>query len=112
MEAIVKEGARKGRGFSLAELKEVGLVPRVARKHGIPTDAWRTTKYDENVKRLKEVASSIKEALKSGRKKAEEPKPQITEQKAKPAAKKKATGKKQKKKKPQKQKSSKRRAKK
>jgi ribosomal protein L13E len=53
---IVKKGyiARKGRGYSLEELQEVGLSPRVARKNGVPVDVWRQTKHPENVEQLKQ----------------------------------------------------------
>ena len=53
---IVKKGyiARKGRGYSLQELQEVSLSPRVARKNGVPVDVWRQTKHPENVEQLKQ----------------------------------------------------------
>jgi large subunit ribosomal protein L13e len=49
---------RKGRGYSLGELKEAGLDPRVARKSGVPVDVWRQTKYPENVELLKSIKSA------------------------------------------------------
>jgi large subunit ribosomal protein L13e len=54
---IVRNGyiVRKGRGYSLGELKEAGLDPRVARKSGVPVDVWRQTKHPENVNQLKSV---------------------------------------------------------
>lgn len=55
----------------MAELKEAGLDARTARKHGVPTDVWRDTKYDENVEQLKSVAKSLKEAKKQEQKKSE-----------------------------------------
>ncbi len=64
MEAKVKDGARTGRGFSLAELKEAGLNARSARRNDLPTDVWRDTKYEENVQQLKTFAKSIKESPK------------------------------------------------
>jgi ribosomal protein L13E len=57
---------RKGRGYSLEELKEAGLDPRAARKDGVPVDVWRQTKYPENVEQLKSIkpAGSHKPAKK------------------------------------------------
>ncbi len=60
--ATVKHGKRTGRGFSVGELKEVGLDMRAARKSGIPTDVWRKSKYGENVEQLKAIIKSIKES--------------------------------------------------
>ena len=51
---------RAGRGYSKAELGEVGLRDvRRARNHGIPVDPLRTTSYPENVDRLRDVAKTI-----------------------------------------------------
>jgi ribosomal L13e-like protein len=51
---------RAGRGYSKAELGEVGLRDvRRARNHGIPVDPLRTTSYPENVDRLRGVAKTI-----------------------------------------------------
>lgn len=49
---------RKGRGYSLGELKDAGLDPRVARKSGVPVDVWRQTKYPENVEQLKSIKTT------------------------------------------------------
>lgn len=46
---------RKGRGYSLDELKEAGLDPRIARKSRVPVDVWRQTKYPENIEQLKSI---------------------------------------------------------
>lgn len=70
----------------MSELKEVGLDARTARKHGIPTDVWRDTKYSENIEQLKSVAKSLKETKKQEKK--------TTEQPAKPTTKKKSAKKK------------------
>jgi ribosomal protein L13E len=58
---IVKKGyiARKGRGYSIQELQEINLNPRVARKNGVPVDVWRQTKHTENVEQLKPVQKAI-----------------------------------------------------
>jgi large subunit ribosomal protein L13e len=50
---------RMGRGYSLDELKEADLDPRVARKSGVPVDVWRQTKHEENVEQLKSIAKTI-----------------------------------------------------
>ena len=44
---------RRGRGFSLGELKECGLAVFEARKKGLRFDELRRTKHDENIKALK-----------------------------------------------------------
>ena len=58
-----KKGLRDGKGFSKAELDEIGLVGDEAHRLGIPVDKRRSTKYDENVERLK---SYVEEAKKAG----------------------------------------------
>jgi len=52
---IVRRGSRvkTGKGFSLGELKEVGLNPGEARHLGVPVDLRRSTSYPENVENLK-----------------------------------------------------------
>ncbi|HEY6757295.1 MAG TPA: ribosomal protein L13e [Nitrososphaera sp.] len=62
---IVKKGnfARKGRGYSLQELHEVSLSPRVARKNSVPVDVWRQTKHPENVEQLKPIQKAIESRL-------------------------------------------------
>jgi ribosomal protein L13E len=50
---------RKGRGYSLAELKEARLDPHVARKSGVRVDVWRQTKHPENVEQLKLIVKTI-----------------------------------------------------
>jgi ribosomal protein L13E len=59
---IVKKGyyiARKGRGYSVQELQEISLNPRVARRNGVPVDVWRQTKHPENIEQLKPVQKVI-----------------------------------------------------
>jgi ribosomal protein L13E len=46
---------REGRGYSLAELREVGLDGFEAVKKGIPFDKFRKTKHEENVKKLSSI---------------------------------------------------------
>jgi DNA-binding NtrC family response regulator len=54
------EIVRAGRGYSKAELDEVGLRDvRIARNHGIPVDKLRNTSYPENVEQLAVVAKTI-----------------------------------------------------
>jgi large subunit ribosomal protein L13e len=62
---------RKGRGYSLGELKEAGIDLRVARKNGVPVDMWRQTKHPENVEHLKSAmkATEPRKAKKSRKKK-------------------------------------------
>jgi len=61
---------RKGRGYSLEELKEAGLDRMAAQNAGVPVDTWRKTKLAENVEQLKLVAKAIKESPKKPAKKA------------------------------------------
>jgi len=44
---------RRGRGFSLSELKECGLTVPEVRKKGLRIDELRRTKHEENIKVLK-----------------------------------------------------------
>jgi ribosomal protein L13E len=62
---IVKKGyiARKGRGYSLQELEEVSLSPRMARKNSVPVDVWRQSKHPENVEQLKSIQKAIESRL-------------------------------------------------
>lgn len=49
---------RGGRGFSLGEIKEAGLNVGKVRLLGMPVDTRRDTVHEENVKTLKETATS------------------------------------------------------
>jgi hypothetical protein len=54
------EIVRVGRGYSKAELDEVGLRDvRIARNHSIPVDKLRNTSYPENVEQLAVIAKTI-----------------------------------------------------
>jgi len=59
IQAVVwrKIKARKGKGFSRAELKEIGLSIRQALKLRIPIDTRRRTKREENIEALKRCLS-------------------------------------------------------
>ena len=60
---------RKGRGFSMSELKESGLDNlKVARKNDIPIDVFRKTKIPENIEQLRPIVKEILD-LKKHRKK-------------------------------------------
>jgi ribosomal protein L13E len=60
------EIVRSGRGYSKAELDEVGLRDlRNVRNHGIPVDPLRKSNYPENVERLRVAAKTIIESRES-----------------------------------------------
>ncbi len=60
---IVESGARvrEGKGFSKAELAEVGLTLGNAKQYGIPADPKRGSNHDENVEALKEFMKEAKD---------------------------------------------------
>jgi len=51
---------RKGKGFSLGELKEAGIGLDEARRLGIYMDKRRDTVHPENVEALKDIADLIR----------------------------------------------------
>lgn len=55
IKGLVKK--RFGKGFSLGELRQVGLTVHKARKLGLYVDRRRKTVYEENIKRLKALLS-------------------------------------------------------
>jgi ribosomal protein L13E len=55
---------RRGKGFSRAELREVGADFRQAFKSGIPVDRRRKTKYESNIKILDRHLQSLGERKK------------------------------------------------
>lgn len=50
---------RKGRGFSLGEIREAGLTPHEAKRLGIPIDRRRRTSRPQNVQSLKEDYGAV-----------------------------------------------------
>ncbi|MEB3774531.1 MAG: 50S ribosomal protein L13e [Desulfurococcales archaeon] len=61
---LVKDGPiepkmRRGRGFSIGELKEVGLTPKQARRLGLPVDKRRRSVHPWNVEALKEYLKKV-----------------------------------------------------
>ncbi len=56
------QGTRRGRGFSLGELKEAGLTVSMAKKLGIYVDKRRKSVHPWNVEALKEYLKKIGKA--------------------------------------------------
>lgn len=54
------QGVRRGKGFSLGELKAVGLTPSQARKLGIYVDKRRKSVREGNIEALKDYLKRIK----------------------------------------------------
>jgi large subunit ribosomal protein L13e len=51
---------RIGRGFSIEELREVGLTVKEARKIGLYVDERRSSKHQENINMLKEWLKELR----------------------------------------------------
>ena len=60
---IVESGdrVREGKGFSKAELAEVGLTLGNASTYGIPADPKRGSSREENIEALKEYMKDVKD---------------------------------------------------
>jgi len=76
---------RLGKGFSLDELKKVGLKPKQALKLGIPVDTRRRTVHEENVEKLKKL-------LETKQQEAQKPKPKPKKEKPEQKAERKGKG--------------------
>ena len=66
---------RNARGYSIEEMKDAGIDPKLANVSRIPLDRLRKSKHDENVELLKKIAPKLKEA-RAGKAKALKPKDQ------------------------------------
>ena len=53
---------RIGRGYSIGELLEAGINPRLARNSNIPLDRLRKSAHKENIEQLGPIAKKIKES--------------------------------------------------
>ena len=58
-----KHKTRRGRGFSLSELKQAGIPPSRAVSLGIATDVRRSSMHPQNVETLKALAAEPTKAL-------------------------------------------------
>lgn len=81
-----RSGERRARGFSTAELEEAGITDmHVARRGRIPIDVWRSTRYPENIDKLKSLLTELMKARarrkeeKSGKSRKIESSPKETE---------------------------------
>jgi len=59
----IDRGFKIGRGYSLGELKEVGLNRKMAKYLNIPIDPRRKSVYNENIENLKKFLESVKELI-------------------------------------------------
>ncbi len=58
-DGMIDKGLRVGRGFSIPELKEVGLTPKEAMRLGLYVDKRRRSKHEWNIKILREFLKKI-----------------------------------------------------
>ncbi len=82
---VFKKGGKQrlGKGFSLDELKKVGLKPKQALKLGIPVDTRRRTVHEENVEKLKKLLEAKQQEAQKPKPKPREKPEQKAEQKEK-----------------------------
>ena len=66
---------RKGKGFSRAELKDAKLNINEAYKYSIPIDLRRSTKHEENVKKLKTYIKKVEPKASTKEDKLKKPEP-------------------------------------
>ncbi|MEM2281820.1 MAG: ribosomal protein L13e [Candidatus Bathyarchaeia archaeon] len=80
---VFKKGGKQrlGKGFSLDELKKVGLNLKQALKLGIPIDTRRRTVHEENVEKLKKFLEAKQQEEARRQKPKSEEKPEKAEQK-------------------------------
>lgn len=71
---VFKKGGKQrlGKGFSLNELKKVGLKPKRALKLRIPVDTRRKTVHDENVEKLKKLLETKQQKAQKPKEKPEQ----------------------------------------
>ena len=55
----VEPGLREGRGFSIPEIREVGLSIKEAQLLGIPVDKRRRSKWEWNIEALRKYLNEL-----------------------------------------------------
>lgn len=61
----VDTGVRIGRGFSIGEIKAVGIDVTLAKQLNIPIDGRRKSVHEENVENLRKFLTQIDEVVKA-----------------------------------------------